>query len=180
MVVQALHLKLQLLIQTLFLQFQHPPLHGKSIERKRGIRTRMPHTLSTILQSLGARTEASTCIQTQSSPKFKSAKVILMVPRTCLDCSVLIRKGNRCTSCQRVWERNRSKHRQAYLDPVYRSQPKTGICHICGLPGADTRDHVIPLNAGGSNDPSNIKPAHRACNSSKGVKLSGSNSIRTN
>jgi 5-methylcytosine-specific restriction protein A len=42
------------------------------------------------------------------------------------------------------------------------------ICWICGLPGADSVDHVIPIARGGTNDESNLKPAHMfPCNRSK-------------
>lgn len=57
--------------------------------------------------------------------------------------------------------------REAYRDPAYKAIPVGGVCHLCGLPGADTRDHVVPLAAGGTNDSSNIRPAHRSCNSRK-------------
>lgn len=45
------------------------------------------------------------------------------------------------------------------------------ICHICGQPGADSIDHIIPLARGGSEDVSNLAPAHHAvapyCNNRK-------------
>ena len=48
------------------------------------------------------------------------------------------------------------------------------ICHICGKPGADAIDHVIPLARGGTSDPSNLRPAHHdtgdRCNRVKGDK----------
>lgn len=51
---------------------------------------------------------------------------------------------------------------------------QSDICHICGQPGADAVDHVIPLARGGSNHPTNLKPAHHntgdRCNRVKGDK----------
>lgn len=44
-----------------------------------------------------------------------------------------------------------------------------GICHLCGQPGADTADHVIPRSVGGSDALSNLKAAHRRCNLVKGA-----------
>lgn len=42
------------------------------------------------------------------------------------------------------------------------------ICWICGQPGADSIDHVIPLARGGTDDPSNLRPAHmHPCNRAK-------------
>jgi 5-methylcytosine-specific restriction endonuclease McrA len=43
-----------------------------------------------------------------------------------------------------------------------------GICWLCHQPGADTADHVKPVSHGGSTVYSNLKAAHRSCNSSRG------------
>lgn len=54
-------------------------------------------------------------------------------------------------------------------------------CYLCGSdvdrdgdPNGDlapSLDHVIPRSRGGSDDPSNLKTAHRACNSKKSDRL---------
>ena len=44
-------------------------------------------------------------------------------------------------------------------------------CAYCGkMPASLTQDHVIPLSLGGSHTPTNIVPACRSCNSSKGAR----------
>jgi 5-methylcytosine-specific restriction endonuclease McrA len=47
------------------------------------------------------------------------------------------------------------------------------ICWLCGQAGADTVDHIIPLSLDPSRgeDPTNLLPAHRSCNSSRGAKM---------
>jgi 5-methylcytosine-specific restriction endonuclease McrA len=45
------------------------------------------------------------------------------------------------------------------------------LCIICGTPGADTADHVIPRAEGGAvYDLTNLGPAHSRCNSSRGKR----------
>jgi hypothetical protein len=43
-----------------------------------------------------------------------------------------------------------------------------GICYICGQVGADAIDHIVAVSWGGSDDISNLAPAHTSCNSAKG------------
>lgn len=47
-----------------------------------------------------------------------------------------------------------------------------GICHLCGQPGADTADHLIPYSQGGTDAPSNLAAAHHTvwphCNMIRG------------
>ena len=46
-----------------------------------------------------------------------------------------------------------------------------GICHICGLFGADSVDHVIPHAKGGTDEMTNLKAAHKACNEKKRASM---------
>lgn len=43
-------------------------------------------------------------------------------------------------------------------------------CHLCGLPGADTLDHLDPIAVVGARLPhiSRVRPAHQSCNSRRG------------
>ncbi len=43
-------------------------------------------------------------------------------------------------------------------------------CHLCGLPGANTLDHVLPVARGGTNAEENLRPAHSTCNKRKGAR----------
>lgn len=37
-------------------------------------------------------------------------------------------------------------------------------CHLCGGPGADSADHLIPRSKGGGHELANRRPAHASCN----------------
>ncbi|WP_230972923.1 HNH endonuclease, partial [Gulosibacter hominis] len=44
-------------------------------------------------------------------------------------------------------------------------------CWLCGLPGADSADHVIPRSKGGAvYDLRNLAPAHKRCNLARGAR----------
>lgn len=96
-----------------------------------------------------------------------------IIPRPCLGGCGRLTVRRRCFACECEYQRirNARPERAAYRDPAYRNAARGGLCHICGEPGADTLDHVIPLIAHGPNTPDNWKPAHRSCNSSKGGHL---------
>jgi len=46
-----------------------------------------------------------------------------------------------------------------------------GICHICGLPGANSADHIIPHAKGGSDEMINLRAAHMKCNEKKRASM---------
>jgi 5-methylcytosine-specific restriction endonuclease McrA len=45
-----------------------------------------------------------------------------------------------------------------------------GICHLCGQPGAETADHLVPVDHGGSDAHPNLAAAHRRCNRIRGTR----------
>ena len=57
--------------------------------------------------------------------------------------------------------RRHGKHREAVM------ARDAGICHLCGGAHADAIDHIVPVSWGGSDDPSNLAPAHTSCNTRK-------------
>jgi hypothetical protein len=60
----------------------------------------------------------------------------------------------------------RTRRHQRHRERVMRAHQ--GICHICGEGSADAIDHIVPVSWGGSDDPSNLAPAHTSCNTKKG------------
>lgn len=46
------------------------------------------------------------------------------------------------------------------------------ICWLCGLPGADTVDHIVPLSVAPhlGEVADNLRAAHLSCNSSRGAR----------
>lgn len=49
---------------------------------------------------------------------------------------------------------------------------ESNICWLCGQPGADTVDHIVPRSVAPhlGEELANLAPAHRGCNSSRGAR----------
>jgi 5-methylcytosine-specific restriction endonuclease McrA len=41
------------------------------------------------------------------------------------------------------------------------------VCWLCGKPGANSVDHLLPQSLGGGHDPGNLRAAHRWCNAAR-------------
>lgn len=64
----------------------------------------------------------------------------------------------------RDWDwAGQSRRRRALVRLVLATKGRT--CHLCGLSGATTADHLVPWSHGGRNVPDNLEPAHQGCNS---------------
>ena len=77
-----------------------------------------------------------------------------------------------------------SRHHQNLGRPYRRARAQvlgqSDICGICGHPGSDSVDHIVPVSLGGPpDDVRNLRPAHlkpcplcgRTCNGSRSNKL---------
>jgi 5-methylcytosine-specific restriction endonuclease McrA len=63
-------------------------------------------------------------------------------------------------------QRNDRALRRKYAPRIIRRDG--GICHLCGQPGADSIDHLIPESHGGATTPPNLAAAHLRCNQIRG------------
>lgn len=66
-----------------------------------------------------------------------------------------------------AWAGN-ARRRLALVRLVLANKGRT--CHLCGLPGATSADHLIPWSHGGRNTLENLAPSHFSCNSARGNK----------
>lgn len=98
------------------------------------------------------------------------------LPRPCLGCGGVIRSGSYCARCDPQGRRGTTSQR---FGPAWARISREvierdgGICHLCGLPGADTADHLVPRmgrHQAEAADKRLLAAAHRSCNSRKGAR----------
>lgn len=87
-------------------------------------------------------------------------------PRPCPACHTLTTNRGRCTDCERTWQAARNRQRAGRYTHTYRTNRARLLadhppCHWCGRPDADTADHIA------GNDPTQLVPACRSCNSAR-------------
>lgn len=107
---------------------------------------------------------------------------MINLPRPCLDCGQLHTNQTRCPQHARA---AKPPPHPAYSDPMYkRSRQRIIKNHVASsgwtCPGAPdlnheahpcttlTLDHIVPLSAGGTNEPNNLRVLCQSANSSKG------------
>jgi 5-methylcytosine-specific restriction enzyme A len=82
----------------------------------------------------------------------------------------------RCPACMRARDAARGTTTERGLGWSYQRKRQRilerdrFVCALCGHPGADSVDHVVPRSRGGSNDDSNLRAAHAHCNASRGAR----------
>lgn len=89
-----------------------------------------------------------------------------MPNRPCLVCGKPTPR-TRCPQHQIVRDRNLAGR---HLNGAYLQAG--GICSICNkwMPRHQaTLDHILPLSRGGTDHPTNLRLAHRSCNSARGA-----------
>lgn len=95
-----------------------------------------------------------------------------MPSSTCQTCHRLIPLGK--SHCERHkprrLKRNRPSAAKRGLGHEYRTNRDvvlsvSRVCILCGSTGADTADHLLPRDDGGTNALHNLAPAHLSCNS---------------
>src|SRR5437867_12064203 len=83
--------------------------------------------------------------------------------------------ARRCPACERARDVARGTTTERGLGWSYQRKrervlARDGyVCWLCGLPGADTVDHVIPRARGGDDSDENLRAAHAQCNASRGA-----------
>jgi hypothetical protein len=133
----------------------------------------------------------------RSKRKFKSGSC-----KTCGTWFITLNMDVTCSlKCQKAWQkknpsaveakrvakdRRRARKRNAFVENVYRKKvfEADGYrCHLCNQktdptkkvphPRSPTLDHIIPLAAGGTHEPSNCRTACFLCNALKGDRGGG-------
>ncbi|WP_410657846.1 HNH endonuclease [Amycolatopsis sp. lyj-112] len=94
-------------------------------------------------------------------------------------CRRVLATAGRCPECKRAKQQQQDQARgtstqrgYGYDHVLARAEllADEPVCWICGLPGADTADHLRPRSRGGRSEIDNYLPAHKRCNSSRGSK----------
>jgi hypothetical protein len=105
---------------------------------------------------------------------------------TIATCSAACAETKRLDDKREAKHRHRARKRSAFVAPVVRREvyERDGWrCQLCGRavkrdadvphPMAPTLDHIIPLAAGGTHEPTNVQTAHFLCNATKGARGGG-------
>lgn len=71
----------------------------------------------------------------------------------------------------RAWKLQRNGGGHTYAEWIELKKLYGNRCASCGNSGRLTKDHILPVSRGGTDDITNIQPLCASCNSSKGTKI---------
>jgi 5-methylcytosine-specific restriction endonuclease McrA len=92
-------------------------------------------------------------------PRCRTA-LIAAPAQHCLPCARTVSASRGTTTARGLgWSYQRKRERILARDGY--------ICWLCGLPGADSVDHVTPRVRGGDDSDENLRAAHGRCNSGR-------------
>jgi 5-methylcytosine-specific restriction protein A len=101
--------------------------------------------------------------------------VVSPIPKPCLRCGQLTEEGSRCAHCEAAWQAARERRRPSFRErrgtggwswAAVRAQVRArdgGRCVNCGACEHLEVHHVVPLRAGGTDEPGNLVTLCRAC-----------------
>lgn len=137
---------------------------------------------------------SATCARERMGANVRRLNDVPAQPVPCDDCGGLTARGRNqegrfCEDCARARRRAKDRRAAAVRRGAVVVGPRPRMediarrdgwrCHLCTRAvdpnlyfqdrDAATLDHLVPVSAGGTDEPSNLALAHRGCNSRRGV-----------
>ena len=105
----------------------------------------------------------------------KRARGTLIAHSTCIKCKRLTPLGQSHCNRHKPKAKPKASSTARGMTSEYRRNRAvilslSTLCVLCGRPGADSADHLVPRAYGGGNALINLLPSHLSCNSARGKR----------